>query len=200
MSSRALTAASFFGPLRGKTSTFVVAGRQANLALAQTVASLLALTGDSSAILDIDALYSSNADSIFGSLPVDAARSTLIHIPQPGSSIEGALPRLFSTDSEVLVIDSLNSLYHLLAQADGSTRSRKLSFAITSLSYLARTDGRAVIFTMYRRERLTRSGGARPISGLSDLTASVELNGSELTLKCERGSAWPGGRFSIRIP
>lgn len=200
MSFSAHETGSFFEPLKGKTSTFVVAGREANLSFARTVEFLLARTGDGATIFDLDAFYSSNADRIFGGLPGSAAKSTLVHVPEPGSKIETEFTRLFSAGSEVVIIDSLNSLYHLLSLADGSSRSRKLAFAVASLSYLARTDRRAVIFTMYRRERPARTGGGRSISDLSDVTSSVEVRNSELSMKCERGSAWPEGRFSIRIP
>ncbi len=193
-------AGSFFGPLRGKTSTFVLGGRQANLSFAQMAESLLTLTGGRCAILDLDAFYSSNAGTIFGSLPMSAAQLTTVYVPEPGSSIETVFPKLFSSDSEVIIIDSLNSLYHLLSLADGSSRSRKLAFAVASLSYLARSDRRTVIFTMYRRERLARTGGGRSIADLSDITSSVEVHNFELSIRCDRGSAWPEGRFSIRIP
>ncbi len=200
MSSKAVPAGSFLGPLKGKTSTLVVSGRQSNLDLARTIFLQAAQDGDKCAILDLDALYSSNADAIFGKQSAEAMKSTLIHVPKPGSRVEDALTGFFGSEADVLVIDSLNTLYHLLAQMDTSSRSRKLSFAVASLSYLARTANRAAIFTMYRREGLNRSVGSRSISGLSDLMASVDSNGSELSLKCERGIAWPGGRFAIRIP
>jgi hypothetical protein len=52
---------------------------------------------------------------------------------------------------------------------------------------------------MYRREGFGRPRSGRSISRLSDVAASVEVHGSELSVRCERGTAWPGGRFSIRI-
>jgi hypothetical protein len=199
MSFSAQQAYSFFGPLRGKTSSFVVAGRRANLLLAETMSLFVALTGNGCAILDLDALYSSNSDRIFGRLPVAAGRSTVIHVPAPDSSVETELVKLFASDSQVLIIDSLNSLHHLLSSDDARSRSRKLAFAIASLSYLARTDRKAVLFTMYKRERPVRTGARRSIADLTDLTVLVETDESEASLKCVRGSAWPGGRFSLPI-
>jgi hypothetical protein len=192
-------ASSFFGPLRGKTSSFVVDGRQANVLFAEATTSSVALTGDGCAILDLDALYSSNSDRIFGGLPAAAAKSMVIHVPAPDASIEAELPRLFAADPRVLIIDSLNSLHHLLSSDDARSRSRKLAFAIASLSYLARTDKKAVLFTMYRRERPVRTGTGRSITDLTDLTVSVKANESGVSMKCERGSAWPGGRFSLPL-
>ncbi len=191
-------AKSFFSPLAGKTATFLLDGRQANIEFARAVVGFLA--GDDCAILDLDAFYSSNADLILASLTAASASSTVIRVPEPGSDIDGELSRLFGARQKVIIIDSLNSLYHLLSQEDWSSRSRKLMFAVASLSYFARTNGKAVILTMYRREGFTRSGTGRSISGLSDLTAAVDVRGDELIVRSERGSAWPGGRFSMRSP
>ncbi|MDA4124863.1 MAG: hypothetical protein OK438_05385 [Thaumarchaeota archaeon] len=201
MSFSARLASSFFGPLRGKTSSFVVGGREANILLAEVAISLATLTGDGCAVLDLDALYSSNSDRIFGGLPAAVARSTTIHVPEPDSSVEMELSKLFATTAKVLVIDSLNSLHHLLSSDDARSRSRKLAFAVASLSYLARTDRRAVLFTMYKRERPLRTA-ARSIADLADLKISVKADESGVSMECERRSIWPGGRFSVplRVP
>ncbi|HLQ06793.1 MAG TPA: hypothetical protein VK126_03485 [Nitrososphaerales archaeon] len=193
-------AQSFFDPLMGKTATFVVESRQANLEFARTIVALLAKAETPCAVFDLDAFYSSNADRIFKPLTGDVAHSTVIRVPEPASDVEGELARLFEVRPPVVIIDSLNSLYHLLSIEDGSARSRKLNFAVASLSYLARTNAKAVVLTMYRREALLGSGSGRSISSLSDVTASVEVRGPELRVVCERGTAWAGGRFSTRSP
>ena len=193
-------ARSFLGPLKNRTSVFLVEGRRANLSFAKVITSATTTTGSTLSILDLDALYSSNAEVIFTRLPDDTLESTRIHIPEPGSSLEQELSGLFGTESTTIMIDSLNSLHHLLSSPDRSTRSRKLAFTMAGLSYLARTARRAVLFTMYKREKPARSGKGRPISDLSDLTVSVGVHDSQLLMRCERGSAWPGGRFSISIP
>ncbi len=200
MSFNAQQAYSFFAPLKGKTSTFLVEERQTNLSFAKTIASLLAVSGDGCFILDVDAFYSSNADLILAGLPAVAASSILAHVPEPRSRMETEFPVLFRTDSRVILVDNLNSLHHLLSSADARSGSRKLAFAVASLSYLARADKKAVLFSMYRRDRTMRTGGGRSISGLSDLTISVGTQDSELVMECERGAAWSEGRFSIRIP
>jgi hypothetical protein len=184
----------------GRTTTFVLESRQANLEFARTIVALLAKAETPCAVFDLDAFYSSNADRIFKPLTGDVAHSTVIRVPEPGSEVEGELARLFEVRPPVLIIDSLNSLYHLLSVEDGSARSRKLNFAVASLSYLARTNAKAVVLTMYRREGLQGSGSGRSISSLSDVTASVEVRGPELQVVCERGTAWAGGRFSTRSP
>jgi hypothetical protein len=199
MSAVGQEAQSFFNPLIGRTATFVLDGRQANLDFARTVMSLLAQAGSTCAILDLDALYSSNSDHIFSLLAPAEARSSILRIPEPGCDIESELSGLFNATQRVILVDSLNSLYHLISLEDGSSRSRKLTFAVASLSYLARTNAKAVILTMYRREGFPRSGTGRSISGLSDITATVDVRGQELTVRSERGSAWRSV-FLTRIP
>ncbi len=114
---------SFIGPLNGKTTTFLVDGRGANLSLSKSIMSLLAVTGDACAVFDLDALYASNSDTIFGPLPVSFNQSTAIFVPDTGSSIESELPRLFYTDPRVVIVDSLNTFHHLLSP-DGGSRTK----------------------------------------------------------------------------
>ena len=184
----------------GRTTTFVLESRKDNLEFARTIVALLAKAETPCAVFDLDAFYSSNADRIFKPLAGDTAHYTVIRVPEPGSDVEGEFARLFEVQPPVLIIDSLNSLYHLLSVEDGSARSRKVNFAVASLSFLARTNAKAVVLTMYRREGLQGSGSGRSISTLSDVTATVEVRGPELHFVCERGTAWAGGTLSIRSP
>jgi hypothetical protein len=188
---------SFLGPLKGKTTTFLVDNTQVNLSFAKSIALLIGITTSGCAILDLDAFYSSNSDEILSALPPSALRSTHVYVPEPGSSVETELPRLFRAESGVFIVDSLNTFYHLFSSSGVGSRSRKLAFAVTSLSYLARTSGKAVLFTMYRRERAMRTGGDRSISDFSDATVSVKATGSGLLIECARGTAWPEGKFSL---
>lgn len=190
----------FFGPLKGKSVTFLVGDRPSNLALSRAVMGLLASIRCRGEVLDLDALYASNSDQIFGSVSALEAQGIRLRVPDPGSKVEVELPRLLGGAAPVMVVDSLNSLYHLLSAEDGVFRSRKLSFAVAALSYAARTNGGTAVLTMYRREGFPRRGPGRSISGLSDLTVEAEASGSALTLTCRRGSAWTGGSFSIRSP
>jgi hypothetical protein len=200
MSFSGAQAQAFFGPLRGKTATFIVDGRKENAQFARTIMSFLSLGEDSCSILDLDAFYSSNADVIFSGLPAPAQESIRILLPPPGTEIESEFPRLFMARQRIVVVDSLNSLHHLLSQETASARSRELTFAVEVLSYLARTNAEVVLLTMYRREGFARSGRSKSIAALSDVTATAEVRGEEITFRNERGRAWPGGRFSTRIP
>ena len=190
---------SFLEPLLGKPATFLFAGRQDNLAFARTLAPLLGASGMAAAVLDLDAFYSSHADSVLAPASADADSWTL-KVPVPGSDIEAEVSQLFVAPQGALILDSLNTLYHLFSLDESRSRGRRLGFALAGLSYLAKTNSKAVILGMYRREGFGRPGTARSISGLSDIAASVEVKGSELSMRTERGSAWPGGVFSTRIP
>ena len=190
----------FFAPLTGRTTTFLLNGREDNIVFASVVTSLLAQSHAPCAILDLDAFYSSNSDRIFPVMDATTARSTMIWVPRPGSDVELDLSALFDVPQGVVIIDSLNSLYHLISLEDVGSRGKKLTFALASLSYFARTNSKAVILTMYRREGFYRAGTGRSISGLSDGTASVTVIRGELKIRSERGPGWPGGEFSTRIP
>ena len=199
MSFSAGEAEEFIGPLAGKTTTFLLAGREDNIAFAKAAMAAVARSGKTCAVMDLDALYSSNAEAILGVLPASSLRQIRLTVPDPRSKVEGELPQILSSMAGVVIIDSFNTFYHLLSYDDGASRGRKLSFAAASMSFLARTSDKAVFFTMYRRGGAWRQG-TRPISSLSDVTAAVRVQGSALTLSCERGKAWPDGRLSVRIP
>jgi len=198
MSRGAHEAESFFAPLRGRTATFLLEDRQANLDFARTVIGLLAQTQDVVEVFDLDAFYASNADRIFKSLGSPAA--VTLRVPEPGADIEEEFAATFDGDQVIVIIDSLNSFYHLISQEDGSSRGRKLNFAIAALAYFTRTNAKAVLLTMYKREGFTRWGTGRSISGLSDITASVDTRGHVLHVRVDRGPGWEDGVFSTRIP
>jgi hypothetical protein len=188
----------FFEPLTGRTATFLVDGRQASLDFARIVSGLVAVGGRASTILDLDALYSSHADRIFSGAPKTNLESTTIWVPEPGSDIEAEFSSLFEAHTDVLIIDSLNTFFHLLSLDNWRARSRKLAFALEALSQLARVNGKTVILSMYRREGSAKAGTGRPISYLSDLTSSVTFRGDVATFRVVKGSGWSGGEFSIR--
>jgi len=191
---------SFFSPLRGKVAVFLIDSKQANFSFVRSVTLLSAMTSRRLAVLDVDAFYSSNSDEILSALPFDAVMSTRVYVPEPGSSIETEIIKLFRTDSDVFLIESLNTVYHLFSSSGEGARSHKFAFAVRGLSYLAKATGKSGLLVMYRRERLTRTARGKSISDLSDLTFSVEVTGSGLLMKSEHGTAWPEGRFSLKLP
>jgi len=192
---------SFIDPLYGHTTTFLVDSRQTNLALARTLVSRLTRSEAQLAVLDIDALYSSDSEYIFAPVSEDEARATRIFVPNPGSALEADIAELLASgQARALIVDSLNSLYHLLSNGGRSPRNLSLAFAVALLSYIARIEKKAVFLTMYQREKMARFGRQRAISELSDLTVSASARGRILTLRCQRGSAWAAKGLSVSIP
>jgi hypothetical protein len=184
------------GPLYGRTTTFMVDSRRTNLALAWS----LVRSGARLRVLDIDALYSSNSEFLFGGAS-DGAEAAEIIVPEPGFPLEREVAGLLGSGTEsALVVDSLNSLYHLLPAGGRGSRNTGLAFVVALLSFAARTQGVAVILTMYVRERAGRLGRAKSISDMSDASVSASLRGGSLNLRRERGPAWPGGSLSVPIP
>ncbi len=201
MSVRPDVAALFFGPLRSRTTIMVLDDRDSNLALAKVIAGFLSSTGDRAGILDLDSLYSSDSDSVFGQVKPPHEQSIAIHIPSPETRMEEELLTMFDDGLGVILIDSLNTLYHALSSNEGASRGRMLSYAVASLSAFAESNGPAVVLTMYRREKLGESGNGRPMSDLSDTTVRVTYDrSSSISFTCQRGVLWPGGTFSTRIP
>ena len=192
-------ARSLLAPLVGRTTTFLLESRRANLDFARVVTGLIKESGNTCAIFDLDAFYSSNSDLIFGSANSPAAGTSIL-VPEPGADLEVEFSKLIEIDQRALVIDSLNTLYHLISGDDESSRSRRLAFAMASLSYYSRANGKTVLVSMYRREAPSRRGTRRSISSLTEGTAAVDVGGQEMILRSERGVGWPGGRLSIRIP
>jgi len=200
MSLNAKQAHSFLGPLHGKVITFLVSNRDANLSLVRGISSLSAAVAYNCTILDVDAFYSSHSDEIFSGLPQSVVKKTHIYVPEPGSSIEAEILLLLRSNSNFFVIESLNTLYHLFESSGASSKSRRLSFILFTLSYLAKTNNKMGFLIMYDQERLTRSSRNRSISDFADITLSVQVIGSKLMMECLRGLTWPSGRFALTFP
>ena len=191
----------FINPLSGYTTTFLVKERWTNLTFARSVLATLIWKRRPCTILDIDALYSSNSDYVFGLLSEEETRSIEIVVPRPGSDTMAEIADLLgSSPDRALIIDSLNSLYHLLSTNGHSSKNRNLAFVLALLSFVARTEKKAVFFTMYQRDKSINLRREKPISHLSDFTVVVSAKKGALSLKCERGSVWPGGALVIPNP
>ncbi len=191
----------FLGPLRGHTVAFVVDSRRTSLALARGLLTDLAAGGHACVVLDIDALYSSNADYVLSSLSEPASSSTELFVPSPDSDLEGDIAALIQAPpTKVVVVDSLNSLYHALSGRSRGSRTRSLAFVMALLGFIARTETRTVFLTMYQRDKGVRLGRQSSIANFADLTVHASVNSGELVLKCERGHAWPGRIFRLPIP
>lgn len=169
--------------LGGKVVTLLVDGRITNRMLARGLVLNAIHERHPCAVLDLDAMYSSNSDFIFGHLSEEEANSIELLVPKPGSDLQAEMAQAVSFDrNHLLIVDSFNSLFHLLPARGRSSRSRNLAFIMAFFSFLARTDGRTVVITKYRRA----VEGRVPAYDNSDHTLTVTLNDHVLNLDEER--------------
>jgi hypothetical protein len=176
-----------FDSLLGHTVTFLVDGRRTNLTLARYLVESLTTRKRLCTVLDVDAFYASNSEYIFGSLSKDDSLGPELLIPGPGSDLKNEFGQVLGADPQrTLIIDSLNSVFHLLPAEGHGSRTRSLEFVISLLSHLSRIDGRTIFLTMYQRNY--RLEGKNSISGLSDNTIRVSLTDGVLSFKTKPDS------------
>jgi hypothetical protein len=174
--------------LEGKVVTLLVDGRMTNKTLARGLILNATHRRRFCTVLDIDGLYSSNSDFIFGPLSEEEANTVELLVPEPGSDLRVETAQALSLcRSQVVIVDSLNSLFHLLPARGRGWRSRNLAFVLAFFSYLARTGGKTVIITKYRRA----VEGKVPVTDRSDYLFSVTLNENIMSLKEEKTTAVP---------
>lgn len=180
--------------LIGKTCTLVVESRRTNLALARFLVS-----GASSGcfVLDLDGLYSSNAERLLQGIPQSLLENVRIMLPEPGSNVESDLSTVIGSSAKLVIIDSLNTLNHLLSVGGRSARGRKLTFFMEAIAVFARLNQTAVIFTMYARERTTSLPSGRALNTVSDAEVTAQTKEGKVRLICERGNLWKPGLLTI---
>ena len=113
-------------------------------------------------------------------------------LPKPGSAIGQNISGLFDLQRGMVVIDSLNTLHHLLSRS-----GRGLSFITSALSVFCRANGSMVLMTMYKREGSPEAEGRGSLSELSDLELYARVEGDNLVMRCKRGKAWPGNALVV---
>lgn len=183
--------------MKGKTAAFRLIDRPSNLKLARALLGFLAREKGGCRLLDLDAFYSSNLENIAVGIDSEGLEGVEIMIPEPGSEVESFLASLFRTDDDKpILIDSVNSLYQLLSVRNPRSATRKFAFFVSALAGWARSSGKPVIASIYdRRPAIQRT--SRSLTDGFDITVSASMRDRELTLKCERGSAWRGGTFLL---
>jgi len=194
-------AEAFLTPLRAKSTVFLLDNRATDLLFSRFLLSCLVRTRNEVLVADINAFYSSNAQRI---APGSDAPNISLTLPPPGFAVEPWLIDFLigAADAAVVVLDDLNTLYHLLS-FDGSKRAgNRISFLMALTSFLARTRPQTIISKVYARNRPIQNSrhGARSLDRLGDLGVAVEYEASELTFACKNGSGWRGdGTFSVRV-
>lgn len=190
----------FLAPLQGKTVVFFVADRDTNLLLSKLLVTSAAASGNSCFVLDMDAFYASNSNSLAGDVSPQDMKNIQLYIPRIGASGEEAALGLFDgVEHRIDIIDDMNSLYHTFSSDDQGSAGRKLTFLMEVLSFLGRTNRMTVLITIYERERPTFTRRARLFAGLGDVSVSIRRDGDGLTLRCDRGAAWPDRTLNLSI-
>jgi hypothetical protein len=188
----------FLGPLEGKIVAFILKDRPSNLKLATAVFGLLAREKPGCRLLDLDAFYSSNLGSIAAGVSSENLERIQITMPEPGSEAEAFLPSLLRAgDDRPLIIDSVNSLYQLLSVRNPRSATRKFSFFISALAGWTRSNGRVVFASVYDRRPVMHRRTSRSLTDDFDVSIHASVGERGISLRCERGSAWRGGRFLI---
>ena len=195
-------AEAFLTPLRSRSTVFLLDNRATDLLFSRFLLSCLVRTRNEALVADINAFYSSNAQRIAPGF--DALQNINLSLPPPGFAIEPWIVDFLigGADAAVVILDDLNTLYHLLS-FDGSKRAgNRISFLIALTSFLARTRLQTIISKVYSRNRPVQNGrrGARSLDRLGDLGVAVEYEANVLTFTCKKGSGWRGdGTFSVRV-
>jgi len=186
-------------PLVSKTVAFLLNDRRSNLSLAWAILPFL-MVREGCRVLDLDALYSSNADTIAARVPPELMGRLELTVPEAGSNIERTVTELFlDTTGRPLIIDSANTLYQLLSSRSPKSSSRKFAFLIAALSSWARANARLVFSSTYARGTTARRKTARSLSEMFDVVISVSRKAGWLTLRCERGNAWREKTFFLPL-
>lgn len=191
----------FLNPLRGKVTTFSVADRATNLSLVRLILSSIAVHGDSTLIMDTDAFYASNSAILAENFPQQDLERFRLQVPETGTSGQDVVMRLFrqSESCSISIIDNLNTLFHLLSSDNPNSAGRKLSFVTTLQSFLGRMNNTTVLVTVYEREKPIQERRPKSFSDLGEISVHVYRSNGQLSLKCERGAAWPGNVLSFPL-
>jgi hypothetical protein len=195
-------AEAFLTPLRSRSTVFILDDRATDLLFSRFLLGCLVRTRKEAIVADINAFYGSNAQRI--APESDALQNINLSLPPPGFAVEPWIVDFLigAADPAVVILDDLNTLYHLLS-FDGSKRAgNRVSFLIALTSFLARTRPQTIVSKVYARNRPIQNGrrGERSLDRLGDLGVAVKYEASELTFTCKNGGVWRGdGTFSARV-
>jgi hypothetical protein len=188
----------FLEPLAGKTAAFRLADRPSNIKFAIAILKLFGASRRGCRVLDLDAFYSSNLQTLVTSPSQESLSSTELTIPEPGSDVDGVLSDLFLTGyDKPLLIDSVNTLYQLISSRNPRAATRKFTFFVSALSSWARSNGGPALASIYDRRPEYYRKPSRSLADAFDVSVSVSTKDYGLAFKCERGTAWRGGTFFL---
>src|SRR5712691_3341525 len=194
-------AEAFLTPLRSRSTVFLVDNRATDLLFSRFLLGCLVRTRNEALVADINAFYGSNARRV--APESDALQNISLSLPPPSFAVEPWIIDFLigAVDAAVVILDDLNTLYHLLS-FDGSKRAgNRMSFLMALTSFLARTRRQTIISKVDARNRPIQNSrrGARSLDRLGDLRVSVEYQANELTFTSKNGRGWRDGTFSVRV-
>jgi hypothetical protein len=196
-------AITFLSPLAKKFTIFLVDQRTTNLYLGGFLLRCACATNTTASILDIDAFYASSVREVAEKLARNCLGETTLHIPNVRTNVEKWLIRQFLSKNgdKLFLIDDLNTVYHLFSIDDPESANRRLTLAISFLSFLSRLNNFSVMSILYRdnvpaERSLLR---ARSLARAGDVTASVTVQNGQIRFKNIRGSAWNNREFSAAL-
>lgn len=192
----------FLTPLESKSSTFVMGSSEAKISFGRFLFGCLEVTKTRARILDVDAFFGSNATEVASASSTVFLESVLLSVPRSFAALdEWLIDQLtHSVETNALILDDLNSVYHSISMENPKSALKKLSVIMALLSFLARTRRQVALSTLYQRERLTQvEVGRRSLARLGELTISVAMESGTLSFECTRGNAWKGGAFSVAL-
>ncbi len=191
-------AEAFLTPLMSRSTVFLLDSKETDLLFSRFLLNCLASTKNGGSIADINAFYSSNAERV---APRSDAPSVIIHLPPPTFVVEPwIIDFLIRADEAVVILDDLNTIYHLLSFDSSKRVGNRMSFLMGLASFLARTRRQTIISKVHVLKRpILNRRGARSLDRLGDMGVSAESRADELTFRSRSGMGWRDGVFSVRV-
>ncbi len=187
----------FLGPLKGKSSTFLVRGRTANAVVSRFILGCLSAAKLNIAVLDTSTFLGTNMPELTDGLPKEFLQKGVIEYLADESDEELSLAGIIATEASVIWIDDMNAVLHLLSSGGQRSGIHRLSTFYHTLSYNARTNNTIVLGTVYKPTFGTATAGIakRSLPKLSDLQISAELRTGEVVFRCHEMAGWPAEGF-----
>jgi len=191
-------AKAFLSPLQNKATVFLVDGRESHLLLARFLLNCTCMADQRAVVLDTDAIFASNSKMLASQLNETCLKNIILRIPSRDPTKTSLADSIFSK-YDVLIVDDLNTLYHLLSMNDYST-IRELTAITRILSYYCRENRKTAFLTVYSAgESLKKEIGQRSLFRMGDLSISTRTDDSTIRFKCDQGTAWSGNTFSVNL-
>lgn len=124
-----------------------------------------------------------------------------VELRLPVSDPIQTLTASMSPNADVIIIDDVNSLNHLISRRLGKHGFQRLFSLMKLLTFSGIENGLTVFAIFHDSERTNdaRQGGRRSLSSTFGLQVAVENTRSEIKFNCRFGSAWPSGSFAVKI-